>query len=662
MVTNPDHKAKLSLEALADLQVPRDLRISPDAAKIVYKLEHFSKKGENATSSIWIAEVGKEKSTRQFTSGLFKDEQPQWSPDGTSLAFKSDRGHLGKTSTIYVMQVDGGEPYPITPDGNEKPIAAFEWSPNGAYIAFTSADEKMDEQVRKEKAKDDATVWGENLEHHRLKVVHVATRQIQTIVCGDRHVHDFSWSPDSKQISYIEHKGPDMNSAGFYGAKICIASLLGAKSNAVIEFPGPIGQVEWGNSGIYFIAGVVPTRESTSMSLYRVGIEDGSYIRRESKDSCCTSIRKNGSFLAYCVQHNLHDELFLIDDGNHTQVHSGGYQIASFGISRTAKNTVIAITKGDGSNPEEVFSITESEGTVKLSDHNSSIAALKISKACSISATASDGYSLDGIIYVPSKYKAEDGPLPTIVIPHGGPYYRITVAFSVCHFLEVPLLVSAGYAVLCPNYRGGSGRGEKHATYAHGGMGTVDYTDCIDILRNCIEKGLVHPSRVAIGGWSQGGFLSYFAVTREDFQFRGAVCGAGIVDWDLMTMTSDAYWSEADLAGGAPWDVDVNVVPDEEVGDSDSKTSKKWIRKTNGRRGSALWNMRNVKTPVLILHGENDVRVPLSQAIAFYRACVHNDLPVEMVTYPREGHVIAERKHLIDVWKRMRHFYDMHLQ
>lgn len=224
------------------------------------------------------------------------------------------------------------------------------------------------------------------------------------------------------------------------------------------------------------------------------------------------------------------------------------------------------------------------------------------------------------------------------------------------------MLVSAGYAVLCPNYRGGSGRGEKHATYAHGGIGTVDYTDCIDILRNCIGKGLVHPSRVAIGGWSQGGFLSYFAVTREDFQFRGAVCGAGIVDWDLMTMTSDAYWSEADLAGGAPWDVDVNVVPDEEDGDSDSKTSKKWIRQTNGRRGSALWNMRNVKTPVLILHGENEVRVPLSQAIAFYRACVHNDLPVEMVTYPREGHVIAERKHLIDVWKQMRHFYDVHLQ
>ncbi|KAJ5170377.1 WD40-like Beta Propeller [Penicillium coprophilum] len=662
MVANPDHKANLSLEALANLQVPNDLRISPDAAKVVYTLRDFSKKCENLTSSIWIAEIGKENSTRQFTSGLFHDEQPQWSPDGTSLAFKSDRGHLGKGSAIYVMPVNGGEPYPITPVDNEKPIVAFEWSPSGAFIAFTSADEKTEEQVCKEKAKNDATIWGKNLEYCRLKVVHIATRQIQTVVCGDRHVHDFSWSPDSTNISYIEHKEPGFNSAGFFGAKIRIASLLGAKLTTVTEFPGPISQVEWGHRGVYFIAGHKPTHCSTSLSLYRLCVEDGSYTEHESKESCCIRIQKNRSSLAYRVQHDLHDKLFAIDDGSHTPIHCGEYEMTSFDIFRTAKNTVIAITKGDGSSPEEVFSISESKDIVKLSDHNSHIAALKIAKQWSISATASDGYSLDGMIYVPSKYKAEDGPLATILIPHGGPYWRVTTSFSVCHCLEVPLLVSAGYAVLCPNYRGGSGRGEKHAAYARGMVGTVDYTDCIDILRNCIDKGLVDPSRVAIGGWSQGGFLSYLAVTRKDYQFRGAVCGAGVVDWDVLTMTSDAYWFEADMAGGAPWDVDENAKPGEELDDTHLKSSKEWIQNTNSRRGSALWHMRNVKTPVLILHGENDVRVPLTQAIAFYRACIHNNVPVDMVTYPREGHLITERKHVIDLWTRMRQFYDMNLR
>lgn len=651
----------MSLEALADLQVPKELSLSPDGTKVVYTLQPFSKKSENITSSIWIAEVGQEKSTRQFTSGLFNDDQPQWSPCGTSLAFKSDRGQPGKSSAIYVLPLSGGEAYPITPADNEGHIAAFEWSPDGALIAFTSEDEKTEEQARMTREKDDAKVWGERLEYRRLRIVNVTTKRIQTVVCGDRHVHDFSWSSDSKQVGYVEHKGPDICSAGFYGAKICIAPLSGAKPSTITEFPGPITKIALVNRDIYFIAGYKPEHCSTSLSLYRLDIKDGSYTKKESEDSCCIGIRKNYSSLTYRVQRRLHDELFSVDDGDSDRVYRGEHDIASFDALKTVGKPIIALTKGDGSNPEEVFSFSEFDGLVKLSDHNFAIAALKISKACPISATASDGYSLDGVMYIPSRYTGEDGPLPTIVLPHGGPYFHVTVGFSVCHCLEVPLLVSAGYAVVCPNYRGGSGRGQKHAAYARGRMGTTDYTDCIDILQSCIDKGLVDPSRTAIGGWSQGGFLSYFAVTRDDFQFRGAVCGAGVVDWDVMTMTSDAYWFEADLAGGAPWDVDENAKVREDLESTGSAPSTKWIRNTNSRQGSALWHMRNVKTPILILHGENDVRVPLTQAIAFYRACIHNHVPVEMVTYPREGHLFTERKHVIDLWKRMRRFYDTHL-
>lgn len=71
--------------------------------------------------------------------------------------------------------------------------------------------------------------------------------------------------------------------------------------------------------------------------------------------------------------------------------------------------------------------------------------------------------------------------------------------------------------------------------------------------------------------------------------------------------------------------------------------------------------MRNVTTPILIIHGDADERIPLSLAIAFYRGCIHNNIPVKMVTYPREGHMYMERKHVIDMWMRMKQFYDLHL-
>lgn len=373
--------------------------------------------------------------------------------------------------------------------------------------------------------------------------------------------------------------------------------------------------------------------------------------------------------ISYRVQAGLEDEIGYVDDKSRRHVYRERHDIASFDVFKSPKSLITAITKGDGSHPEEVFSISGSAEPVQLSDHNSALAALNISRAMPIETTARDDYRIDGVMYVPAKYEEFSGPLPTVVIPHGGPYYRLTIGFSVCHYLEVPLLVSAGYGVLCPNYRGGSGRGQRHAAFARGGMGTVDYQDCIDILHASIEKGWVDPLRVAIGGWSQGGFLSYLAVTRNEFSFRGACCGAGVTDWDVMTMTSDAYWFEADLAGGSPWDVDedaeaevseLNAALADSCLDS-SAMHKRWLRNTASRKGNALWHMRNIKTPILILHGEDDVRVPLSQAIAFYRGCIRNNIPVKMVTYPREGHLFHERTHIIDLWKQMRQFYDLHL-
>jgi dipeptidyl aminopeptidase/acylaminoacyl peptidase len=172
-------------------------------------------------------------------------------------------------------------------------------------------------------------------------------------------------------------------------------------------------------------------------------------------------------------------------------------------------------------------------------------------------------------------------------------------------------------------------------------MGIVDYDDIISMVKAGISKGLIDEKNVIIGGWSQGGFLSYLAITRPDFSFRAAICGAGVVDWDLMTMTSDAYSFESELAGKAH--------------------SEEGSNSTQDRRGSPLWHMKDAKTPILILHGEADVRVPVSQAVAFHRGCLHHRIPCEMVIYPREPHFMQERLHLLDMLKRIRRFCDLYL-
>lgn len=407
-----------------------------------------------------------------------------------------------------------------------------------------------------------------------------------------------------------------------------------------------------------------------SRGLYRVSIDEDTYTLLEpEEESCYLILQRNQSSLSYKIESKLEDEIGYIKDGKRHASYRAMHEIDSFDVFNSDKLSVSAFLKSDGSNPDEVFSMTGSRDPVKLSSHNSALASLKISRAILLEVKATDGYSLDGVMFVPSSYKESDGHLPTVLLPHGGPYVRSTIKFATGFRLEVPLLVSAGFGVVLPNYRGGSGRGQKHAAYARGGMGTVDYQDCIDILQACIDKGFVDPSRVAIGGWSQGGYLAYLAVTRDKFQFRGALCGAGISDWDMMSMTSDFRLYQNELAGGAPWDVDEHSEaraeenPEIEAGreTSGSSSPKKWIRRNNARHGSAIWHMRHVKTPILILHGEDDGVVPLYQATAFYKSCIHNSIPVQMLTYPGEPHFFKERKNVIDLWQRMVRFYEKHL-
>lgn len=256
-------------------------------------------------------------------------------------------------------------------------------------------------------------------------------------------------------------------------------------------------------------------------------------------------------------------------------------------------------------------------------------------------ATAADGTSLESIFFQPSK--AISKPWKTVVIVHAGPMDRVTLSFShEATFHLGPWLATAGYAVLFPNYRGSNGRGEKFTSAARDGAGTLDYDDIITVIKAGIRELLIDEAHVAIGGWSAGGILSYLATVRPfSFDFRAAVCGAGITDWDSSAMTSDYPALEAELVGGAPWD----RKPDD----------------VSTRRISPIWHIPKIEMPILILHGEKDERIPLSQGTAFYRGCLHHKKECQMVVYPREPHMIAERAHVIDMLERIKAFYDKHM-
>jgi dipeptidyl aminopeptidase/acylaminoacyl peptidase len=324
---------------------------------------------------------------------------------------------------------------------------------------------------------------------------------------------------------------------------------------------------------------------------------------------------------------------------------------ASF--STDSDEVIVAVAQGDVNTPSEVYTTTASGGAlVKLSNHGHALEGKQFGVQEFLKCASTDGeIELNAVWTTPTTHAEDDDtakpskPLPTVLFVHGGPYDRSTNTFD-DGYMWVPLLLDAGYAVLQPNYRGGSGRGNAFAAVCRGACGVKDYEDVITLTQHAVELGYADPEKLVISGWSQGGFHAYMAAARNGrhgygWRFKGAIAGAGVSDWDTLTMTSDMPTFESGLTGKAPW-----------------KCAK---GDTSGRSGSALWEFKDaaegsVIPRMLILHGEKDERVPIEQAVGFRRALESAELPFEMVVYPREGHVFKERKHLIDMGGRVVRF------
>ncbi|TKA60221.1 hypothetical protein B0A49_11331 [Cryomyces minteri] len=554
MASSPAFDQAQFIEDLIDLEVPAEVCLSPSGEHVVYTVSTFGQKEEHKIASLWTAQVGLQDSALQVTSGSSHDRLPQWSPTGETVAFLSDRRDRGKSCAIYLLPTGRGEAYAVTNPENLRNITTFAWSPDGKFIAYLSADEK----TAKKREDEDAELYGADWQFNRLRLLHVATRTV-TILCDKAaHVTKLAWSADSKQIAYVLQDTPEIDSAGYNGVSFEMSSVLNKGNTFISRFPGPVnGQI-----------------------VYSLSTKDRKWSKHaHGQEDCAATLSCTHGLFTVKVKAGLSDEIRL---GNDTVIFPDEHEIKDWDVVETKKGDyVLSMTKSSISRPAEVYSLTvsrEERGKagklVRLTSHNRTIARLNLSTAQAVRCDSADGTTaLEGLFLSPSKSSADETPvqkpLPTAVLIHGGPYDRTTTRFDTAYYRWSPLLLSTrNNGILMPNYRGGSGRGEAFAAYARGRMGTVDYDDVISLVDEGIRSGLVDRHNIVVGGWSQGGFLSYLmAVWRsgsldgskddgKSWKIKGAICGAGVTDWDMMSMTSDFPWSESELAGGAPWEVE----------------------------------------------------------------------------------------------------------
>jgi dipeptidyl aminopeptidase/acylaminoacyl peptidase len=217
------------------------------------------------------------------------------------------------------------------------------------------------------------------------------------------------------------------------------------------------------------------------------------------------------------------------------------------------------------------------------------------------------GVSLEGIATFPAGY-AEGKKYPFLVLPHGGPESNDRLDFDA--FSRI--IAGLGYVVLQPEYRGSTGFGDAHLSAIYQHFGDRAYADVDSATDYAVAQGWADPNRLAIFGWSAGGFMTSWTVT-QTHRYKAAIEGAGITDWGSFMFTSDVFQTDFD----ARWP--------EEDGAAFSQFS-------------AVDFAKNVTTPLLILHGEADVRVPTYHGREFYEVLAARGKTTRMVTYPGSPH------------------------
>ena len=251
---------------------------------------------------------------------------------------------------------------------------------------------------------------------------------------------------------------------------------------------------------------------------------------------------------------------------------------------------------------------------------------------------STDGMRIEGPLTYPVGYR--DGKRsPLLVLVHGGPSGVFTRSFiGTRGAYPIAAFAAQGYAVLRCNVRGSSGYGKQFRYANYGDWGGGDYRDILSGVDHVVEMRVADPERLGVMGWSYGGYMTSWIITQTS-RFKAASVGAGVTNLMSFTGTADIPGFMPDYFGGEFWDV-----------------FDKWAAH------STMFNVKGVTTPTLIQHGEEDLRVPVSQGYELYNALKRQDVATRMIVYPRQPHGIREPKLQLQAMRANLEWFNQYLK
>jgi len=581
-------------------------------------------------SQIWLTNVSSKENV-QYTFNLKSSSSPKFSPDGKNLAFLSSRS--GKNQ-IWIISTSGGEARKLTKE--EKGVRSINWSPDGRNISFLKNDDDTEEEIKSKKNKTDVILVDKNFKYSHIYSYNLFEDTVTQITKGDFSVNSFDYSPNGKKIVFSHQDDTNINT-GFVNSDISVIESDGSSLLNLIKRPGidsnPVFSGD-GNRFAFISSGgkqeSIGLRDTYIFNLKNNNIKKLSNTPNRDSNIISWSSDDKNLIISESVKTTSQLILLPVNGDNYISWSEEKYKegvISSVVKSKKSDNLVLCYEKLDS--PVEVF-LTETNNLsfTKLSDINN-YDYPELSRTEIISWKSFDGKIIEGILTYPKNYK-KGSKYPVILQIHGGPAGVFSERFNGRPGIYMTEYFSEkGYVTIKPNPRGSTGYGKefRYANYKDWGYG--DYEDVVSGVDKVIDMGIGDPDRQFVMGWSYGGYLTSFVVTKTN-RFKAASMGAGLPNLISMVTTTDIQDYLVAHMGSEFWD--------------DYETYEKH---------SAIYQIKNTTTPTQIIHGANDLRVPFTQGQEFYRALDRLGVDTEMVVYPRTPHGPREPKFLMDVSERI---------
>jgi dipeptidyl aminopeptidase/acylaminoacyl peptidase len=631
-----------------------DAQISPDGKWVAYVVTTHDVKEDKDKKRIWMNSTSGGDAIA-LTNEDANSTHPRWSPDGKYLGFSSERGNEKKQ--VWLLPRGGGEAEQLT--NTVQDVNAFEWSPAGDRVVLVLQDaspEDLEAAKKKEEGKADeeqkektrTRPWVIDRLHFKedeigyldrrrthLYVFNLTDGKVKQITFGDYDDSEPAWSPDGKSIAFTSNRSADPDSN--FNSDIWVVSVDGddaAKAlRQITTSPAEDLMPAWSPDGktIAFVTQIDP--KLFWYATYHLAVVAASggeprvLTKNLDREVSAPRFSPDGRWIYFIAEDEGTQNLLRVAPSGSeiTRPIAGRRKVEFYSISHDG---TLAATLSSPNLPDEAYLLPANGVLRRLSNVNDeAIAGIELAAVDYVQFKSKDGAVVAAFVIKPPGYTT-GVKYPAILWLHGGPTLSHQAEFD----FRAQILAANGYVVVQPNPRGSSGYGEEFCKAIFADWGHKDYEDDMAAVDYVVGQGISDPEKLAVGGHSYGAIATNFIIT-QTHRFKAAISNAGEFLY-IVNYGTDLYSRHWEYELGLPWE-----------------------NRALWEKLSPFSRLKEITTPTLVLGGDVDSNVPITNGEQLYQSLKRLGVPTMLVVYPGEYHDFVRPSFVKDLYERYIFWY-----